>query len=513
MVARGNTWPPLTKTATRQRRAAPDRFGLAPRRSKGDVMRDYRQVYIDGAWVDPQGGDAMEVISPVTERPIGQITLATAADVDRAVEAARRAFRSFSRTTRQERIDLLGSVLASFAKRHQDLADALVEELGAPATFAKDLQVGVGFLHLQTGIEVLKTYAFEHAQGGRTTVRREAIGVIGTVTPWHWPINQIMCKIVPALATGNKMVHKPSEVTPFTAHIIAEILHAAGVPKGVYNLVDGSGPEVGVAISAHRGVDMVSFTGSTAAGIDVAKRAADTVKRVHQELGGKSPNVVLEDANLEKAVTESIYRLMLNSGQTCHAPTRLLVPVSKLEEATAIAAKVTKSLRVGDPNTDVYLGPVSSRRQWERIQAMIKKGIEEGARVVVGGEGRPDGLDVGYYVKPTVFAEVTNTMTIAREEKFGPGLCIFGYRDEEEAVTLANDTIYGLSAYVQSASGERAAAFAARIEAGMVYLNGADEDAEAPFGGYKMSGNGREWGEIAFGDFLETKAVIHREVA
>jgi aldehyde dehydrogenase (NAD+) len=322
-----------------------------------------------------------------------------------------------------------------------------------------------------------------------------------------------MCKVVPALATGNTMVHKPSEVTPFTAHIIAEILHAAGVPKGVYNLVDGLGPEVGAAISAHPDIDMVSFTGSTAAGIDVAKRAADNVKRVHQELGGKSPNIVLEDADLRKAITENIYRLMLNSGQSCHAPTRLLVPAGQLEAAKAIAVQVTKSLAVGDPTTDVYLGPVSSARQWDRIQSLIRKGIEEGATVLVGGEGRPEGLKVGYYVKPTIFADVTNTMTIAREEIFGPVLCILSYRNEDEAVAIANDTRYGLAAYVQSASEEKAAAVAARLEAGVVLLNGAGEDFEAPFGGYKQSGNGREWGEIAFGEFLEIKAVIHREAA
>lgn len=284
-------------------------------------------------------------------------------------------------------------------------------------------------------------------------------------------------------------------------------------PKGVYNLVDGTGQEVGASISAHRDIDMVSFTGSTAAGIDVAKRAADNVKRVHQELGGKCPNIVLEDADLGKAVTESIYRLMVNSGQTCHAPTRLLVPAGKLEEAKKIAAQVTKSLTVGDPKTDVYLGPVSSARQWHRIQSLIRKGIEEGATVVVGGQGRPEGLEVGYYVKPTVFAGVTNNMTIAREEVFGPVLCMLSYRNEDEAIAIANDTEYGLAAYVQSASEEKAAAVAARIEAGMVYLNGAGEDFEAPFGGYKMSGNGREWGELAFGDFLEIKAVIHREAA
>jgi aldehyde dehydrogenase (NAD+) len=376
-------------------------------------MRDYRQVYTDGAWVDPQGGDAIEVISPVTERPVGQIASATAADVDRAVEAARRAFRSFSRTTRQQRIDLLGSVLASFANRQQDLADALVEELGAPAKFAKDLHVGTGFLHLQTGIEALKTYAFEHAQGGRTTVRREAIGVIGMVTPWNWPINQIMCKIVPALATGSTMVHKPSEVTPFTAHIIAEILHDAGVPQGVYNLVNGKGSTVGAAISGHPGIDMVSFTGSTRAGIDVAKRAADHVTRVHQELGGKSPNIVLDDADLGKAVTECVYRLMMNSGQSCHAPTRLLVPATKLQQATEFAVEAVQSIKVGDPNEE-----------------LIRPGVAEGAALAAGGEGRPKGLDTGYYVRPTVFTNVRNDMTIARE---GP--------DDGRAVSLIQQGI------------------------------------------------------------------------
>jgi aldehyde dehydrogenase (NAD+) len=476
-------------------------------------MRVYTKAYIDGAWVAPLGGQVIDVINPATERPAGQITLATPADVDRAVAAARTAFRTFSKTSRQERIDLLNSVLGAYAARHQDLADALVEELGAPAKFARDMQAGTGFLHLQTAVEVLKTYAFEHPQGPRTVVRREPIGVVGMVTPWNWPINQIMCKIVPALATGNTMVHKPSEVAPLTAHIIAEILHQGGVPKGVYNLVDGSGPVVGAAISQHPDIDMVSFTGSTAAGIDVAKRAADSVKRVHQELGGKSPNVVLDDADMVKAVTETVYRLMLNSGQTCHAPTRLLVPADRMEEVKAIAAQAVASITVGDPTSDVYMGPVVSLRQWDRIQSLIRKGVSEGATLVAGGEGRPEGLTTGYYVRPTVFADVDNRMTIAREEIFGPVLCVIGYRDLEDAIAIANDTVYGLGAYVQSASEERATDVAARIEAGMVYINGAGEDPQAPFGGYKMSGNGREWGEIAFGDFLETKAVIHREAA
>jgi aldehyde dehydrogenase (NAD+) len=472
-------------------------------------MRDYTKLYINGEWVGPLGGQIVDVINPATEQPAGQITLATPADVDRAVAAARNAFPGFSRSTRTERLDLLQSILGVYVKRQDDLAGALTEEMGAPAKFAREMQCGIGYLHLQTAIAALKDYRFEHPQGNRTTVRREPIGVVGMITPWNWPINQIMVKVLPALATGCTSVHKPSEIAPFSAYVLTEILHEAGVPKGVYNLVNGDGPTVGAAISSHHDIDMVSFTGSTAAGIDVARRAADNVKRVHQELGGKSPNVVLDDADLAKAVTENIYRLMLNSGQTCHAPTRLLVPADKMEAAKAIAKQAAESITYGDPKSDVYMGPVVSERQWRRIQALIKKGIEEGATLVTGGEGRPDGLDTGYYVKPTVFADVRNDMTIAREEIFGPVLSILGYHDLEEAVTIANDTIYGLSAYVQAASDERANEVAARIEAGMVYINGADEDPEAPFGGYKMSGNGREWGEIAFGDFLETKAVIH----
>jgi aldehyde dehydrogenase (NAD+) len=446
-------------------------------------MRDYRKLYIDGAWVESTGGVPHDVINPATEAVAGQICLATHEDVDRAVSAARRAFQSFSLTSREDRLALLNAILAGFAARQQELADALVEELGAPAKLALEAQVGSGLMHLMTGIEVLKTYAFDHPASPRTTVRRNPIGVVGMITPWNWPINQVMCKIVPAIATGNTMVHKPSEVTPFTAHIIAEILHAAGVPGGVYNLVDGDGPTVGAAISAHAGIDMVSFTGSTRAGIDVAKRAADTVKRVHQELGGKSPNIVLEGADLPQAIGENIHRVMMNSGQTCHAPTRLLVPATRLEEAKAIAAHVVQTLPVGDPTTGVYLGPVVSEAQWTRIQALIAKGLEEGASLVTGGLGRPDGLAKGYYVRPTVFADVSNDMTIAREEIFGPVLCIIGYGNVDEAIRIANDTPYGLAAYVQASTDAQAEEVAARLEAGMVYINGASEDGAAPFGG------------------------------
>ena len=407
----------------------------------------------------------------------------------------------------------MSSILGVYAKRQDDLADVLTEELGAPKKFAKEKQVGIGLLHLQTAIAILKDYKFEYPQSNRTVIRREPIGVVGVITPWNWPINQLVVKAFPALATGCTMVHKPSEVAPFTAHVLAEIFHEAGMPAGVYNLVDGDGPTVGAAISGHPGIRMVSFTGSTAAGIDVAKRAADNVKRVHQELGGKSPNVILDDADLAKAVTENIYRLMLNSGQGCAAPTRMLVPFSKMETAKNIAKRVIASITYGDPQTDVYMGPVVSERQWNRIQLMIRKGVEEGATLLTGGTGHPDGLEVGYYVKPTVFADVTNDMTVAREEIFGPVLCIIGYKDVDDAVSIANDTVYGLAAYVQSASEERANDIAARLEAGMVFINGAPVDPEAPFGGYKMSGTGREWGEIAFGEFLETKAVIHSKAA
>ena len=476
-------------------------------------MRDYTRIYINGAWVTPAAGKVIDVVNPATERPAGQITLCTPAEVDQAVAAARKAFISFSRSTRQERLDLLNRILGVYARRQNELADALTEELGLPKKHAKEVQVGVGLLHLQTAIAALKDYKFEHAQSDRTTIRREPIGVVGIITPWNWPINQFVVKAFPALATGCALVHKPSEVAPFTAHILAEIFHEAGVPAGVYNLVDGDGPTVGAAISAHRGIAMVSFTGSTAAGIDVAKRAADSVKRVHQELGGKSPNIILDDADLERAITENIYRLMFNSGQTCHAPTRMLVPLSKMEAAKNIASQVAASVTYGDPQTDVHMGPVVSERQWGRVQSLIEKGIEEGATLLFGGPGHPDGLKTGYYVKPTIFADVTNEMTIAREEIFGPVLCMIGYEDVDDAVRIANDTIYGLAAYVQSASEERANDVAARLEAGMVFINGAAEDPQAPFGGYKMSGNGREWGEVAFSEFLETKAVIHKHSA
>ncbi|GAB4519445.1 MAG: aldehyde dehydrogenase family protein [Amphiplicatus sp.] len=471
-------------------------------------MRDLTRFYIDGEWVRPDGRKTLEVVNPATEEPCATILLGTAADVDAAVAAARRAFVSYSETSREERIDLLSRVVASYQKHYADLAAAITEEMGAPVTLAQRAQAPSGLGHFQTMLEILKTYPFEERRDGHD-ILKEPVGVVGMITPWNWPANQIACKVAPALAAGCAMVLKPSEVAPVSAHVIAKILEEAGVPKGVFNLVDGLGPEVGAAIAAHPDVDMVSFTGSTRAGVEVARAAAPTVKRVAQELGGKSPNVILEDADLEKAVRHGVIACMTNSGQSCNAPTRMLVQEKLLDKAAAIAKAAAEGLKVGDPYTEeTTLGPVASETQWRKVQALIEKGVAEGAPLVAGGPGRPDGLDRGYYVKPTVFAPVSNDMTIAREEIFGPVLSIIPYRDEDEAVAIANDTPYGLSAYVYGGSAQSAWRVARRLRAGQVHVNGANVDFAAPFGGYKQSGNGREWGVSGLEEYLETKAVL-----
>ncbi|KPF73495.1 aldehyde dehydrogenase [alpha proteobacterium AAP81b] len=469
-------------------------------------MREYLKFYIDGAWVDPATPATLDVINPATEAVAGVISMGSAADVDAAVAAARKAFPSYSRTSVAERIELLGAVAAEYQKRYADIAAAITEEMGAPGWLAMQAQAALGIGHISTGIEVLKNYKFEELRG-TTLIAKEPIGVCGFITPWNWPINQIACKVVPALATGCTMVLKPSEVAPFSAILWAEVLHAAGVPAGVFNLINGDGPTVGAALSAHPGVDMMSFTGSTRAGIEVAKNAAPTVKRVHQELGGKSPNIVLDDADLEAAVSGGVKAVMMNSGQSCNAPTRMLVPAAKMDAAAAIAKATAEGHTVGDPNGNAAMGPVVSETQWHKIQGLIQKGIEEGATLVTGGPGRPEGLETGYYVKPTVFANVTNDMTIAREEIFGPVLAMLPYEGEDAAIEIANDTVYGLAGYVQGEP-EHARQVARQIRAGQVNINGAGFDLMAPFGGYKQSGNGREWGDHAFGDFLETKAII-----
>lgn len=470
-------------------------------------MREYLKFYIDGAWVNPTTPKSLAVINPATEAVAGHISLGAAADVDRAVTAARKAFASYSQTSRQERIALFERLIAEYQKRYADMAAAITEEMGAPAVLAQKAQAAMGIAHLQTSLDVLKNYHFEE-QRGTTMIVKEPIGVCGFITPWNWPVNQIACKVAPALAVGCTMVLKPSEIAPFSAQIWTEILHAAGVPAGVFNLVNGDGPTVGAAISRHPEVDMVSFTGSTRAGIEVARNAASTVKRVHQELGGKSPNIILEDADLKAAVKSGVRSVMNNSGQSCNAPTRMLVPRQRMAEAIAIAKEIAEATTVGDPASGAMLGPVISDVQWSKIQGLIKKGIEEGATLVAGGPGKPAGLDKGYYVKPTVFANVTNTMTIAREEIFGPVLTIIGYDSVDEAVTIGNDTEYGLAAYVSGTDPANIRKIASQLRAGQVNINSAGVDLMAPFGGYKKSGNGREWGDHAFGEFLEVKAVL-----
>ncbi|HEX9176520.1 aldehyde dehydrogenase family protein [Mycobacterium sp.] len=469
-------------------------------------MREYLKFYIDGQWVDPIEPKTLDVDNPTTEEVSGRISIGTAADVDKAVKAARRAFASYSQTSREERLDLLQAIQAEYQKRAGDLAEAVTEEMGAPPSLAAGPQVAMGMGHLASAIEVLKNFPFEE-QHGSTLVVKEPIGVCGLITPWNWPINQIACKVFPALATGCTMVLKPSEVAPYSGYIFTEIIDAAGVPAGVYNMVNGDGPGVGAAISSHPDIDMVSFTGSTRAGVDVAKNAAATVKRVTQELGGKSPNIVLDDEAFAQSVVSGVSVMMVNSGQSCNAPSRMLVPKSRMDEAISLARDVAEKVVVGHPEDKSAIGPVASKAQFDKIQGLIQKGIDEGATVVTGGLGRPEGLDTGYYVKPTVFADVNNDMTIAREEIFGPVLCVLGYDDVDQAVEIANDTDYGLAGYVSSGDLDKAREIARRIRAGNVAINHAF-DLNAPFGGYKHSGNGREWSEFGFHEYLEIKGTL-----
>jgi aldehyde dehydrogenase (NAD+) len=474
---------------------------------------EYRKFYIDGQWVDPAVPNDFNVINPATEDPAGVISMGSAPDVDRAVAAARRAFDSFSQSTRGERRALLQNILKVYKKRYADVANAIRDEMGAPTTLANGSQAGIGVGHISAMLDVLETFEFEERRGS-TRLMLEPVGVCALITPWNWPINQVAAKVVPALAAGCTMVLKPSEFSPFSAIIWAEVMHEAGVPAGVFNLINGTGTEVGAALASHPDVDMVSFTGSTRAGTEVARLAAPTVKRVHQELGGKSPNILLDDANFAEAVTASVMHVFQNSGQSCNAPTRMLVPANRLAEVETLAKKVAEKVTVGDPTAkETEVGPVVSRIQFERIEGYISKGIAEGAKLVVGGEGRPQGLSKGYYVRPTIFSNVNNDMVIAREEIFGPVLAILPYRDEEEAIRIANDTPYGLAAYIWSNDLARASRVGRRIRAGRVTINGAAGDMNTPFGGFKRSGNGREWGEHGLRDFLEVKAVLGAEVA
>jgi aldehyde dehydrogenase (NAD+) len=474
---------------------------------------DNRQFYIDGAWVNPAEPKEFQVINPATEAVAGVISMGGPKDVEQAVAAARRAFDGFSRTSPAERLALMERILAAYKAHYDEIAEAISTEMGAPVTLAKGSQTRIGVGHISAMIEVLKTFKFEERRGSVRLVQ-EPVGVCALITPWNWPMNQVAAKVVPALAAGCTMVLKPSEYSPFSAVLWAKVMHDAGVPKGVFNLINGDGPNVGAPLSSHPEIDMVSFTGSTRAGTEVARNAASSVKRVHQELGGKSPNVLLDDADFEVAVKRSVLHVYQNSGQSCNAPTRMLVPAAKLAEVEAIAQRVTAEVVVGDPTSAATnVGPLVSKVQFDRVGRYIEKGIAEGAKLVAGGAGRPAGLSKGYYVKPTIFSNVRNDMTIAREEIFGPVLCILPYETEEQAIAIANDTPYGLAAYVWSKDSQRAGRVGARIRAGQVALNGASGDMQTPFGGFKMSGNGREYGEFGLRDFLEVKALIGVDAA
>jgi aldehyde dehydrogenase (NAD+) len=474
-------------------------------------MHNALKFYIDGRWIEPSGQTRLPVINPATEQALGEIALGNQADVDAAVAAAKAAFTGFARTSPAERKELLEQILASFMTRYDDIAEAIMLEVGAPRALAHDWQAGIGKRHLQELLRTLDNFEFRKLRG-TTLINYEPVGVVALITPWNWPINQIVCKVAPALAAGCTMVLKPSEIAPFNALLFAEVMHDAGVPAGVFNLINGDGPAVGAALASHPDVDMVSFTGSTRAGIEVARLAAPTVKRVHQELGGKSANILLDDVNLETAVTAGVNACFGNSGQSCNAPTRMLVPAALHDQAVEIARRAASAHRLGSPaDPQTTLGPVISERQYLAIQRMIAIGIEEGAQRVCGGLDRPEHLPQGYYVQPTIFAGVTPQMTIAREEIFGPVLSIQPYADEAQAVAMANDSVFGLAAYVQSTSLERARDIALQLRVGSVSINHPAWDAGAPFGGYKQSGNGREYAEWGLDAFLEVKGIIGYE--
>jgi aldehyde dehydrogenase (NAD+) len=471
-------------------------------------MYNYNECYINGQWQTVDNGQIIDVIQPSSESVIGSITLANESYVNLAVKAAKNAFVSFSQTSKEERIALLERIIKVYKEKMSLMARHISDEMGAPMNLAKGAQAGSGLAHLEQALAALIN-STEVKNVGNSTVYHEPVGVCALITPWNWPVNQIACKVGPAIAAGCTMVLKPSEIAPLSGYLFAQILDEAGVPAGVFNLVNGDGLNVGAPLSSHSDIDMVSFTGSTRAGVAVAKAAADTVKRVSQELGGKSANIILDDVDLEQAITGGVEACMHNTGQSCNAPTRMLIPEHLYNDAVKIAAKAASNLIVGDLNDDkTFMGPVISQAQFNKIQDLIEIAINEGAELVAGGLGKPQGLEQGYYVKPTVFANVDNKMTIAQEEVFGPVLVLIPYKGEAEAIEIANDSLYGLSGYVTSANTQRALSIAKQIRTGMVHINYAWTDAAAPFGGYKQSGNGREWGEHGLLEFQEVKAIM-----
>ncbi len=466
------------------------------------------KFYINGSWVDPIKEETIDIINPADESIVGKLSVGSAEDIDKAVKAARTAFSSFSESSIKERLDLLNTIRNIYKKRFDDIADAIMTEMGAPINLARGAQAMVGLGHLKTAIRVLEEHKFEYVHNGYT-IRHEPIGVCGLITPWNWPINQIVSKLGPCLASGCTAILKPSEIAPLSANIIAEVIHEAGAPAGVFNMVHGIGPIVGEAMSNHPDIDMMSFTGSTRGGIAVAQASAKTVKRVSQELGGKSPNIVLDDEIFEKSVTDGVKSTMSNTGQSCNAPTRMLVPAKRHDEALKIAKDAAEQLTTGNPkNEKTDIGPLVSEVQYNKVQRLIESGISEGANLVTGGSGKPENLNKGYYVRPTVFGNVNNQMEIAREEIFGPVLSIIPYNSEEEAIEIANDTEYGLAAYVSGKNKDKMMILARKIKAGQIHLNHGSAGTNAPFGGFKQSGNGREKAEWGLEEFLEVKAIM-----
>ena len=472
-----------------------------------DFTADTSKFYIDGAWVEPSGQATRDVINPATMESVAKVALGNETDADRAIAAAKAAFPAWSETSREERLGYLKAILAALIARNDELAAAIQAEMGAPTSVAQKQQAPSAIGHFMETIRVLEEFDFEEAMG-TTLVRKEPIGVAVLITPWNWPLNQIACKVAPALAAGCTMVLKPSELAPLDAAIFADIVDKAGLPKGVFNLVHGEGPAIGNALTGHKDADMVSFTGSTRAGIAISANAANTIKRVALELGGKSANILLDDADFEKAVTNSVFTMMNNSGQSCNAPSRMMVPESRYETVKAIAAAVAEKVSVGRPEDDARIGPIANENQYKRVVSLIDGAKAEGAELITGGSDKPAGLEQGLFVQPTIFGKVTPDMTIAREEVFGPVLSIMTYTDVDEAIEIANSSEYGLSGYVWSGDADKARKVASRLRTGMVHINGAPLDNKAPFGGYKMSGNGREWGIYGLEEFLETKSVF-----